>query len=912
MPTAASPPEAARRDAEPPDEPTRTAPRVRQAARATTGASLLWLWALLGSSALGLVTGGTGFYFVRTQHRPAENDPVVEKPPVDAQPPTDPTKVNPPKVDPPKTDPPKSDPPKSDPPKVDPPKPKDAGSAPVAASTIPGLKFYLACDRLDGGKVIESVSGKQVGTAFGVELTDGPRGKALRLTHDRKYANRHALELADAREQLAVPADQSFTLAFWARRVHSDTNSGFGAEILDAGTDANARHTRALRLQLLPSTPSLAAVTLTEMSNRFDPGTLKGVYPMNKVAAPTEWTHFALVRDAGKVRWLVNGAEAPDARPAPFPGELRFDTIGLLRSTDGKTVIDLDEFCLFDRVLTADELAQLTGLKIAPRPKDPVIVEAKLPPGAVPAPTDFKGLRFYLPCQQITNGSLLEAVSGKNVGRGQKLEPVDGPRGKAVRATAGGPGGAKEAFDLTTSAEALAIEEGKPFTLALWVRTDDWGNLGAQFVSAQLNTPELFRSLTIYRYTKGVGFLLQQGKPGGRPDPINQLARGTRELPPAQKWIHLALSRDEKGTVRLAVDGEVVVTAAGLFTAEVRFTSFALVSQLGGSFTADFDEFCLFDRILTADELTALAGRKAKDGIAIGPKDPPVGPKDPPIVAPKGPPVELAPPPRVAVAAEPLEIAPFPAEVGPKVPPAPEVIASAPAGVDPKGLLLYLPFDEVKDGRVREGVSGKFAGKCEGVELVNGPRGKAARLAADRADGPGANRLDFGDLADRTNVVAGKPFTLALWMRAEPREPGAKASGTIVQFGVRPDREYDRALQIGFGAAGTLHATARSTPDRLDPKRETAARWTGLANPAKWQHLAMVRDEKNIVRWYLNGKVVPQPGKPDPVWDGPLSFDRILIGDPEQTKVILEVDELCLFERAVSAEELKKLSEPAK
>jgi hypothetical protein len=331
----------------------------------------------------------------------------------------------------------------------------------------------------------------------------------------------------------------------------------------------------------------------------------------------------------------------------------------------------------------------------------------------------------------------------------------------------------------------------------------------------------------------------------------------------------------------------------------VRFASFVLVWQQGEAFTADFDEFCLFDRVLTDAELAQLAGRKPKDGPAVA-----VGPKAPPVVAPKDPPaapIEVAPPPRIAAVAE----APFVAV--PKAPAAPlEVSISAPAGVDPKGLRLYLPFDEAKDDRLREGTTGKFAGKCEGVELVNGPRGKAARLAGDAA------RLDFGDLAERTNVAEGKPFTLALWFRVEPREPGAKVSGTAVQFGVRPDREYDRALQIGFGAAGTLHGTARSTPDRLDPKRETAARWAGVANPAKWLHVAMVRDEKNAVRWYVNGKPAPQPGKPDPVWDGPLGFDRIFIGDPEQTKAVLEVDELCLFERALSADELKKLSEPGK
>ncbi|MBN9120751.1 MAG: hypothetical protein J0I06_16645, partial [Planctomycetes bacterium] len=423
--------------------------------RAAAGASFLWLWVLLGSGTVGTFVGAAVFYFA-LREQPAQNGPIAEKPPLAAPPGDNPPKVEPPKVDPPKAETPKVEPPKVEPkPPAVPPKPKDPAVVPfvagvpgapgavVAPNTIPGLKFYLACDAVADGKLTEGVSGKKVGTGTGLALTDGPRGNALRLTHDRKDANRHAVDLTDAREQLAIPANRPFTLAFWARRVRADAAGGFGAFLFDANTDFNARHARALYLQLLPNHPALAAASLTDMSNRADPGTVRSARPTNTVADPTAWTHFALVRDdAGKVRWLVNGADAPGARAVSFTGELRYDVVGLLRSADGRTVVDLDEFCLFDRALTADELGGLTGQKVAPPPKDP-LAEVKLPPpGAVAAPADFKGLRFHLPCDKIDGESLVEAVSGKSVGKGRKLELVDGPRGKAVRVRAGGPGGA--------------------------------------------------------------------------------------------------------------------------------------------------------------------------------------------------------------------------------------------------------------------------------------------------------------------------------------------------------------------------------------------------------------------------------------------------------------------------------------
>ena len=152
---------------------------------------------------------------------------------------------------------------------------------------------------------------------------------------------------------------------------------------------------------------------------------------------------------------------------------------------------------------------------------------------------------------------------------------------------------------------------------------------------AQLIGKDLFRFFAITRGPKNYQFYIQQESPA-RPDPINQRAGGFLDAVPTKGWTHFALTRDEKGTVRLVVNGAVTNVSPTPYTAEVRFTAIALVYQVTGAFTAaEFDEFCLFDRALTDDELGWLAGGKpVPKAVAVASKEPPARP------------LEVAPPPR--------------------------------------------------------------------------------------------------------------------------------------------------------------------------------------------------------------------------------------------------------------------------
>jgi len=87
---------------------------------------------------------------------------------------------------------------------------------------------------------------------------------------------------------------------------------------------------------------------------------------------------------------------------------------------------------------------------------------------------------------------------------------------------------------------------------------------------------------------------------------------GDRRFPDRGRWHHVALVRDEKGAVRLLVDGEESRqrTSPDRFGGSFSYDQIWLGSDLASrDVVVDVDEFCLFDRALTDDELKRLGGR---------------------------------------------------------------------------------------------------------------------------------------------------------------------------------------------------------------------------------------------------------------------------------------------------------------
>ncbi len=163
----------------------------------------------------------------------------------------------------------------------------------------------------------------------------------------------------------------------------------------------------------------------------------------------------------------------------------------------------------------------------------------------------------------------------------------------------------------------------EPFTLAFWVRAAPGRRLPPVLLRGSHRAPNMGELYAEYMARPSVvdldwfadekASLLRFNFTSETAQKRTE-ARATGQRPEVTgaAWTHLALTRNKKGEFRWFVDGE-GRDVAGADQGTFRFPELALgVETRGGNnFAVDFDEFCIFDRALTDDELAALAGRKA-------------------------------------------------------------------------------------------------------------------------------------------------------------------------------------------------------------------------------------------------------------------------------------------------------------
>lgn len=509
--------------------------------------------------------------------------------------------------------------------------PRYAGRPAAAPSEMAGLRYHLPCDSLDGGQLTESVGKTAVGAfASTPRLVDGVRGRAVRISADPARPKDRVVGLSLDAAKLRVDPSKPFTLTFWARRVESPADRSRPPEkiiFVAAQSDPKAVGRRSFALSHVGGT---AMARLSEASIQSERGTGGWASVTHKEVAPFGWNHYALTRDEKNRLWLwVNGETTwVDPRPAPvWPlwyddfgvGVAGHDESGLGVISPGPAVLDLDDFALFDRALTEDEIVKLAGSpNVAGRPAaasaDPapsvhiavIKPAAKYAGGAVPPATDFKGLTYYLPFNDLSNASVKEVVSGKSVGVNKWSEPTDGPRGKAVRVVAGSRGAGSAAVSLSHAPPEVGF--GKPFTMAVWVRAADGSAASQEFdvirsrdrTGNRLTMFSLRRQLNEYAVLTGEGFAtIEQSL---KPTAVQQFPKG--------EWTHLAVTRGEKGEVRWAINGQVCGRTPPPFVHALKFEDLSLGWGQAGPFVLDIAEFCVFDRALTEDELKKLGAKK--------------------------------------------------------------------------------------------------------------------------------------------------------------------------------------------------------------------------------------------------------------------------------------------------------------
>jgi hypothetical protein len=219
-----------------------------------------------------------------------------------------------------------------------------------------------------------------------------------------------------------------------------------------------------------------------------------------------------------------------------------------------------------------------------------------------PAATTIPGLVGYWPFDEGAGAKAYDAVSSaEGTLRGGQWVP--GVRGQALELNGSG-----EAF-FPGAAPGLDIGKKAPFTLAIWVRTND-----------QNGTVVGFRS-----HPDGLALLwvwLEGGKPrtwlrhdGGVFTPPGTTSKTA--LRPGE-WHHLAFLRHPDGSLQLFQDGASVDRqpgggeATGALTTNARALGMEPMEDRNAGkhyYSGGLDEFCMFDRALTPAEVAKLAGR---------------------------------------------------------------------------------------------------------------------------------------------------------------------------------------------------------------------------------------------------------------------------------------------------------------
>jgi hypothetical protein len=221
-----------------------------------------------------------------------------------------------------------------------------------------------------------------------------------------------------------------------------------------------------------------------------------------------------------------------------------------------------------------------------------------------------------------------------------------------------------------------------------------------------------------------------------------------------------------------------------------------------------------------------------------------------------------------------------------------------PAGLDAKrkeppspeglpGLLTYWPLD---------GAAGAGA-TAHGGKWVEGVRGKALEL-------DGAN--DYVDLgaAAALNFKAGAPFTVAGWVRTK------RPSGTVLSL--RHSKDGGALLDLTV-AGGRLQAQVREDGKELG---EHVVVTGPPVSDGDWHHFALTRVGQSF-ELYVDGDASAQGTGRDA--GGPITTDLRALGSerawaqrgvnpPEQRFLQGALDEVCVFGRALSAAEVKKLA----
>jgi hypothetical protein len=261
----------------------------------------------------------------------------------------------------------------------------------------------------------------------------------------------------------------------------------------------------------------------------------------------------------------------------------------------------------------------------------------------------------------------------------------------------------------------------------------------------------------------------------------------------------------------------------------------------------------------------------------------------PPVVMPMKPVPQAKPDPPPVVQPKPNPAVPL---ATPESPP-------PPASILP-GLILYWNLDE-GDGNGAGDASGKGNhGAIKGAQWTQGIRGKALcfKGKGDYVDAGTSTQLNF---------AANAPFTIACWVRTSEPE------GTLMAF--RNSKTKKPAIQLTLRRGGI---TAAVTTDNHAPHKDVALDGPAI-NDGRWHHVALTRDAKHVAL-HVNGRMLCSVASTHA--SGAITTDLRMLalesywakdqGPPAAAFFNGCIDEFCIFNRALSFDEMQTLARSAK
>ena len=219
--------------------------------------------------------------------------------------------------------------------------------------------------------------------------------------------------------------------------------------------------------------------------------------------------------------------------------------------------------------------------------------------------------------------------------------------------------------------------------------------------------------------------------------------------------------------------------------------------------------------------------------------------------------------------------------------------AAMPEGLR-KALVLYYSFDLDEKGKVTDESGKGNAGEVHGAKWTS--KGKVG--GAYEMDG----RSSQIESIRNVEIEGSKPRTLAAWIRCDDLPAGK----TAVPVGFGRSNCYADPFCSGTLYAIGVHCVGGTKTIGMWGVNQSDV-WSATPFSAgRWYHAAATFDGKTV-RFYLDGKLDVSKEVPVNTATSPLAIGRIWGDYPDRSRFVGAVDEVMVYNRALTEEEVRQL-----